>query len=75
MKILSFLLLLNVVFAQKTCLTIEVKSGTSCEWMCNYCKDYLNTSSLLLQNTCISLPTGDCVSHIQKDGNYTCCTL
>ena len=55
------------------CYTFTVGQGTGCQWMCNYCSNYLGTNNYYFTDNVCTYETGGCVGNPIAGKQYTCC--
>jgi hypothetical protein len=57
----------------QTCIHFSVGSGTSCQWMCQYCSDQLGTNNYYFTDGVCTYQTGGCQGNPLVGVTYTCC--
>ena len=57
----------------QTCIHFSVGSGTSCQWMCQYCADQLGTNNYYFTDGVCTYQTGGCQGNPLVGVTYTCC--
>ena len=57
----------------QTCIHFSVGSGTSCQWMCQYCADQLGTNNYYFTDGVCTWQTSACVGSPLVGVTYTCC--
>lgn len=55
------------------CISFSVSQGTGCQWMCNYCSNYLGTDNYYFTDNVCTYETGGCVGNPIAGKQYTCC--
>lgn len=57
----------------QTCIHFSVGSGTSCQWMCEYCSNQLGTNNYYFTDGVCTYQTGWCQGNPLVGITYTCC--